>query len=330
MSNVKEIDSKESSIVEGLLNESALKHLFESLCFTDIENIRMIEVYSCNSEHTGLIVEARNKNTNDKETIIIDVVAGYPMTEQIYEAVYKKGSNCNRRIIAYTKGFADLDEYGGGDDDAIKNLVENLNGYGTNISLVKMKYDPDEGGFKYSLTEEPSGNLDYDPSDLPSEAKLKEEEFWEIYYWQQFEDAYYPLEAFTGVLHDPREYAYGWGPDGGAEFYLKWTDQGLFFEVIGGNYEIENLESVWNSRKHELQMSFPDEEMTFILKNGKLQVKVWSTPVQSLVNTTISEKKRMAGEILEKFNEFQNDIIFPTTHLKNENIEEAKEAEQLA
>ena len=335
MSKRKIIDSTKSTIIQELLKESTITDLFENLCFADIKNVKIMKSYDYNNEHVGLIVEMQKNNSDEIEKIIIDAVVGYPVIEQIYEAVYKKGSHCDKRIITYTEGFADLDTYGGRDDDVIKNLVENLNEYGTNISLVKMKYDPDEGRFKYSVTEEPSGNLDYNPTNLPTEEKLKEEEFWEVYYWQQFENGYYPWEAFTGDLHEPRKFGHVFGPDDGVEFYVKWTDQGLFFEATDQYDKIEYLESIWNSGRDELQRIFPNEEMTFIFKPGKLPkllVKIWSAPVQSLVNATTSEKKRLASEISEKFYDFIDFIIFRMNDLKHENgnVEELQEVEELA
>ena len=114
---------------------------------------------------------------------------------------------------------------------------------------------------------------------------------------------------------------------------MKWTDQGLFFEATDQNDKIEYLESIWNSGRDELQRIFPNEKMTFIFKPGKLPkllVKIWSAPVQSLVNTTILEKKRLASEISEKFYDFINFIIFPMNDLKNENADQVQEDEQVA
>jgi hypothetical protein len=332
MSKNTSIKSKEISMVHKLINETIMSGLLEKYCIDDCGAMKQVEAYECDNDHIGLIAEAKNKNTNDKEKLIIDALVGYPVAEQVFNVLYKKGSDCGKRIIVYTKGSADFYTYGGEDDDAIKNLVENLNRYGTNIFMVKMNYDSDEGRFKYMVTAKPPIILDYEPSKLPSEAKLKEEEFWGVYYWQQFEGSYYPWEAFTDYMHEPRKFGHVYGPDG-AEMYVKWTEKGLFFEAIDENDEIEYLKPIWDNRKHELQMLFPDTETTFIFKPGKLPrllVKIWSAPVQSLVNTTISEKKRLASEILEKFNNFVDFITSPLNDLKNEEVDELQEVEQLA
>jgi hypothetical protein len=322
MSNNTAKESMGISVIQKLIDENNINDLLRDIFGSSINFAKIIETYDCSNEHTGLIVEAKNKITNIKERIIIDSIIGYPVTEQIYETVYNKGSKCDKRIIIYTEGFADLDEYGGKDDDAIKNLVSNLNAYGTNIFLVRLDESKNRMSLDYLVIQEPFERPDYKITDLPTEEKLKEEEFWEVYYWQQFEDGYYPWEAFTGDLHEPRKFGHVLGPDDGVEFYVKWTDQGLFFEATDQYDKIEYLESIWDNRKHELQMLFPDTETTFIFKPGKLPkllVKIWSAPVQSLVNTTISEKKRLASEILEKFYDFVDFIIFRMNDLKHEN-----------
>jgi len=332
MSKTTTINSKEKRIIEELLNESALTELFESLVSEDIQNVEIIETYDCNNEHVGLIVEVRSKITDEIERIIIDAVIGYPATEQVYETVYKRDSNCDKRIIIYTEGLAELDTYGGENDDAIKNLVENLNTYGTNIFLGRVKNDSDKNQFIYEVTARPPESQNYKLLDLPSEAKLKEEEFWAVYYWQQFEDVYCPWKTFTGPLHEPRKFGHVYGPDG-AELYVKWTDQGLFFEAIEVNDESAYLEPIWNSRRHELQMLYPDAEMTFIMEPGKLPkliIKVWTTPVYSLVNASVSEKKRLAKEILKNFGNFIDIITDSLSDVKSENKEQFQEAEHLA
>ena len=327
MNNTRIKNSKGSSIIEGLLNESALTELFKSLGSEDIGKIKIIERYDCNDEHVGLIVEAKNKITDEKEMIIIDAVIGFPVTEQVFETVHKRGSNCDMRIIIYTEGFAGYDSYGGMDDDTIKNLVTNLNAYGTNIFLVNLVENKNKVPFDYLVIQEPFERPDYKMTELPSEAKLKEEEFWEVYYWQQFEDVYYPWKIFTGPLHEPQKFGHVYGPDG-AEFYVKWTDQGLFFEAKDATEDSECLEPIWNTRKHELQMLYPDAEMTFIMKSGKLAkliIKMWPTPIQSLVNASVSEKKRLASEILEKFGNFIDFITDPLNDMDNAKIDEVHE-----
>ena len=176
MNNTKVIDSKETSIIQGLINESVMADLLWKICNENTGKIKLIEAYECNNEHVGLIVEAKNKMTDEIERIIIDAVIGYPVTEQVYETVYKKGSSCDKRIIVYTEGFADLEAYGGMDDDAIKNLVANLNAYGTNIFLVNLVESKNRMSLDYLVIQEPFERPDYKITDLPTEEKLKEEE----------------------------------------------------------------------------------------------------------------------------------------------------------
>ncbi len=331
MNNNTAINSMGISVIQRLIDKNNINALLKELFYNNLKLVKIIETYDCNNEHTGLIVQAKNKITNKKEKIIIDAVIGYPVTEQVYETVYKKGSNCDKRIIIYTEGLADLDAYGGEDDDAIKNLVANLNGYGTNIFLVNLVESKNEVPLDYLIIQEPFERPDYKMTELPTEAKLKEEEFWDVYYWQQFEDVYYPWKAFTGYLHEPRKFGHVYGPDG-AELYVKWTDQGLFFEAIDEDDEAEYLEPIWNSRKHELQALYPDAEMTFFMeprKLPKLLVKIWPIPAQHLMDASISEKKRLAKKILEEFGKFIDFITSPLNDIDNAKIDDMNESVEL-
>ena len=331
MNNSTAINSKKSSIIEGLVNESAIAGLLENLCFEDIKKVKIIESYNCNKEHIGLFVEVNNKITDKKERIIIDAVIGYPVTEQVYETVYRKGSNCDKRILIYTKGLAKLDTYGGVDDDVVKNLVANLNGYGTNIFLARL----DKGKYKvpleYTIRAEPPENLKYSLTDLPSEVRLKEVEFWEIYYWQHMECFYRSWETFTGQIHGPIDFGHWFGL-GGVDIYAKWTEEGIFFEAKDENEESECLEPIWNTRKFDLQALYPNAEVTFFIKPGKLPkllIKFLPTSVKFLLDASVSEKKRLANEIFKEFYKFRELIEYALDDIDNAKIDEVREIEQV-
>ena len=102
MSNITAIKSKEITAIKGLTNEDNIKDLLKSFCNENINKVKTIEMYECNNEHTGIIVEARNKITDEIHKIIIDAVVGCSTLDQVHEIIYKKGSNCDKRIIIYT------------------------------------------------------------------------------------------------------------------------------------------------------------------------------------------------------------------------------------
>jgi hypothetical protein len=303
MNNSTAIDSKESTIIQELLKESTITDLFENICFANIKNVKIIETYECNSEHTGIIVEVDNKITDKTESVIIDAVVGNPVTNQIYETLYKKGSNCDKRIIIYTEGSAGLDTYNRGDAIVIQNLVENLNGFGTNIFLVKMKYDSAENRFKYSVTAKPFKFLHHRISDLPSEEELKIEEFWEFYYMLHAKNFIDPSETFTGPIDGKSEIGDVYESDKAA-VYSTWTREGLFFHAKDLNDDVDCSEDGWENRMHKLQLLFPDAEITTFMDPkffADMVIKIWQIPVQYLVDASVSEKKRMASEILEQY-----------------------------
>lgn len=332
MSNVTAIKSKEKSIIQRLINESVMINLFERICIEKVEKIKLIEAYECSNEHVGFIVEAKKKITDKQERVIIDAVIGYPVTKQVYETVYKKGLDCDKRIIIYTEGLAESFRYGGVDDDIIVNLVNNLNEYGSNIFLAKLIEGKFEVPFEYTVTAEPPENPKYNLKDLPSEARLKKEEFWEIYYWRHMECFYKPWETFTYEIHEHRDFGHWFGA-GGVDIYAKWTEEGIFFEAKDETEKSECLEPIWNTRKYDIQALFPDAEVTFFTKPGKLPkllIKFLPTSVKFLLDASISEKEHLANEIFKEFHKFMEFMEYALDDIDNGNIEEAKEAEQLA
>jgi len=331
MNNTKVIDSKETSIIQGLINESVMADLLGKICNENTGKIKLIEAYECNNEHVGLIVEAKNKMTDEIERIIIDAVIGYPVTEQVYETVYKKGAKCDKRIIIYTDGLAESFHYGGVDDDIIVNLVHNLNKYGTNIFLARLEKGNYKVLLEYTVTAEPPESLKYNLTKLPSEARLKEVEFWEVFYWRHMECFYKSWETFTGQIHGHIDFGHWFGL-GGVDIYAKWTEEGMFFEAKDETEESECLEPIWNSRKHKLQVLYPDAEVTFFMKSGKLPkllIKFLPTSVKRLMDASISEKKRLANEILVGFHKFMEFMEYALDDIDNAKIDEVNESVEL-
>lgn len=332
MNKTTAINSKESSIIEGLTNEDAIKDLLNKFCNENINKVKTIETYDCNNEHTGIIVEVNNKIIDKKERVIIDAVVGCSTLDQIHEIIYKKGSKCDKRIIIYTESLAKLNDYNRMDDFVIKNLAENLNGYGTNIYLIMLEECFYEKRFEYALQAEPPENPKYNLTDLPSEARLKEEEFWEIYYWRHMECFYKPWETFTYEIHEHRDFGHWFGA-GGVDIYAKWTEEGIFFEAKDATEDSECLEPIWSTRKYDIQALFPDAEVTFYMKPGKLPkllIKFLPTPVKFLLDASISEKERLTNEIFKEFHNFIEFMEYALDDIDNCEIDEVNDSVELA
>ena len=332
MINKEAKNSKEITVIKGLTNEVTVTELLEKFCNENINKVKTIETYDCNNEHTGIIVEARNKITDEIHRIIIDAVVGSSRLSQIHETVYRRGANCDKRIILYTESLAKRDDYDRMDDDVIKNLAANLNGYGTNIFVFILEESFHEKNLFFELMVEPLESPKYNLSDLPSEAKLKEEEFWEIYYWRHMECFYKPWETFTYEIHEHRDFGHWFGA-GGVDVYAKWTEEGIFFEAKDATENSECLDPIWNTRKYDIQALFPDAEVTFHMKPGKLPkllIKFLPTPVKFLLDASISEKENLANEIFKEFYNFMEFMEYALDDIDNCEIDRVNDSIELA
>lgn len=332
MINKEAKNSKEITVIKGLTNEVTVTELLEKFCNENINKVKTIETYDCNNEHTGIIVEARNKITDEIHRIIIDAVVGSSRLSQIHETVYRRGANCDKRIILYTESLAKRDDYDRMDDDVIKNLAANLNGYGTNIFVFILEESFHEKNLFFELMVEPLESPKYNLSDLPPESKLKEEEFWEIYYWRHMECFYKPWETFTYEIDDHRDFGHMCELTE-VDIYAKWTEEGIFFETSDATEDSECLDAIWNTRKYDLQALFPDAEITFYMKPGKLpklSIKYLPTPVKFLLDASISEKRHLADEIFKEFHNFMEFMEFELGDIDNTEIDAVNESVQLA
>lgn len=294
MSNIIINEHKVDGIIKYLSDEKSGANFLQDQEIADVESILDIREYDLDCDRKGLIIDIKGKKSIDACRVMIDVKSGLPSVEQVYDAIYTIGADCNKRILVYTDStnYGDRD-YLGADLEVVKNLLLEINCNEIELYLVKASVITDDELYIYELIDAPYGESDNFAARLPSQIEFLEEEFWQLYYL--------PLDGIIGN---------GWIPflDGflkrngiGAheglvdvDVMLKWSESGLFFHIIDDAKTRGELKCTWNDNSHILKRLFNGCKMKFnerSEKRSELVIQIWDLPIGYLVGANRHEKE---------------------------------------
>ena len=246
---------------------------------------------------------------------------GQPTVDQVYNAIYQFGADCQKRIIVFTEGnFLDDKFNPSADIDTVKCLVETMNRVALNIYLVKLVSDSTSSICDYEILAEPS-HPKFSTAECPSKEKFTEAKFWEVYFWgynniieaTPFEFGFDSKSKFSQCF-----------PIGDLELETKWTDEGAIIRIGDTSDNKYVLGDIWDDMIDEIQDMFRGCAMELLIQAGetfKLTVKVFDKPIGDLVGMPWQEKMHYAGLLWSKFIQFQGFIEKALQDLKKNSEE---------
>jgi hypothetical protein len=218
------------------------------------------------------------------------------MVDQVYNAVYKHGADCQKRLIAFQDGICcDDKENPGADVGKVKDLIENLNNYDQNINLVKITQDSTGQGLKYEILQRPDNKAKFNKEDCPTAEQFTEAEIWQIYFWPS--DHIFQEFAFQPEFDADQEYGLNF-EIGGIGIDTEWKNDGAVIIVTDNNAMGKKLEHIWETAKDEIMEMFRGCDIELLFRSGrieKLSTTVFDKPIAELTGTPWREKMHYAG-----------------------------------
>jgi hypothetical protein len=318
--------SQEKSIIanniETFINEENMRSLLEFLNIGTSRNIYIIKEISHNPINKSILIEIPDDSCTGEIPILLSVKQGQPTVDQVYNAIYQHGADCQNRIIAFTGGNCWDDKYNpSADTDTVKYLVNTMNRFDLNIYLVKMVYDSTDSICDYEILAQPDSHPKFSTAECPSKEKFTEAEFWEVYFW-----------GYNNIIEaTPFEFGFDSNsefsqcfPIGDLEIETKWTDEGAIIRIEDTSDKKYMLGGIWDDRRDEIQDMFRGCAMELLVRSGatlKLIVKVFDKPIGDLAGMPWREKMHYAGLLWSKFIQFQGFIEKSLQDLKNNSEE---------
>ena len=173
-----------TNIIETAFNEENIHSLLEALTIGTSRNIYIIKEISHNPINKSILIEIPNESCEGEIKIMLNFKQGQPTVDQVYNAIYQLGEECQKRIIMFTGGNCLDDKYNpSADVDIVKCLVDSINRFDLNIYLVQMIYDSTSSICDYEILAQPDSPPVLSKAECPSKEKFTEAEFWEVYFW---------------------------------------------------------------------------------------------------------------------------------------------------
>jgi hypothetical protein len=307
MNNLQRINTDISNNIDAFITMKNLQELLRILNIESRGSININKEITINPVTKSILIEIPKNESTDEKQILLCHRKGLPIVDQVYSAIYKEGSDCQQRIIAFTDGHCwDDHENPGADIDKVRSLIETMNEYNQNIHLVKMSHDSTGADFEYEILAHPTENPKYSKVQCPTIEQFTEAELWQIHFWPP-DDMFQEL-AFQSEFDTNREYGVyfefkGLGID------TKWDDTGALILVTDNNTKGNTLEHLWNNKKDEIMDMFRGCEILLLYSSGrieKISITVFNKPIGDLAGAMWKEKSCYAGLLYSKYMKFED------------------------
>ena len=293
------------SIIQHFEKSDAITKLIKQHNIAKIKSVENVQRYQKDENRSGLLITGIEEETGQTEKILIDFKLGEPSIEQVFDAIYEIGKDCSKRIIMFG-GVNKSDVLDPGTHEfVVESLITGMNDYPLNLYLVKLECNKLETELRsMDLASDFFHTVIFSINDLPSEERFREEEFWEVYYFEYMrgKDCSSKPE-FLGAISN--KFTYGKSNVGyPVEFAIDWFNDGAFLVVTQRNNKTDYLKEFWKTRKDELQQLSQNNETRFIYTPGKfprIASKVWNFPLKCLVSASNAEKMEFAKVLHSKF-----------------------------
>ena len=279
------------SIIQHFKKKDVITNLLLQHDIGKIKSVESVQRYKKDANRGGLIITCKEECLDQIETILIDFKLGEPCIDQVFDAIYTHGKDCSKRIIMFG-GVGENDAIGPAKDEyVVGSLITSMNEYSLNLDFVKLNCNNLDTEL-YDLLFPEQVRHESAISELPSEERFREAEFWNVYFDSLNDGFYQSWTAFEyGISNNSK---YGWILSNNAvEVKLNWTNEGVLFTVTQTRDDPDRLEIILLTKKNELRQLFPDNEMQLIYSPGKLPkitIKFWDLPLNCLISASSAEK----------------------------------------
>ena len=277
--------------------------LLEKIWTHYVENAFIDKMNVISRFENGLICAMLRNIAAQNNGVFIDFKHGEPTTDQVFDAVYGKGAKCKLKVILYDGETSEKDRKNPAADEIIvESFVDAMNSYGTNIYLAKVGFD-DDGYIECETVTAPDDIIEPSEAKIPPEDVVRENEFWDLYYWSLQECFFVAHRCLEEGLDEHWEYGIQ-GEMNNLCWSVKWDESGIFYEIRSESQENVYVKSIWASKKFDLQAIFPNYKVTYVSKPGvpsRISINASDLPVTCLLNASLSFKKDLAERILKEY-----------------------------
>ncbi len=289
-------------VIRYLMNYKNAKEFLKKLGIDDVVTVHAVQHCISDDERERFCILVQQDNLVNKTEIYVDFKPGQPSTEQVYEAIYGMGKDCQKRVIVFTNEIIP----GEGrnptvDKMPVESLIKTLNECPLDIYLVQLEgpvFPFDIYGM--DIIEKPECGPKYGP--IPSSIEFRSEEFWSIYFDWHNEGWYEPWQVFSSGFRSIEDWGHMlWTEPEVAEIPVYWNDSGVSYHVNQIQDDDDYLKKIWDLKAEELMDRYQGNvEFEFLSgRLPKITVKYSDRPVSWLITATPKERLEFAKQLHE-------------------------------
>jgi hypothetical protein len=250
-----------------------------------------------NMTRRTMIVDAFDWQSKQDKRFIIDVKIGLPCWEQIMDATFYAGADCDIRIVIFdgTKVkepgcFASYDE------DIVRNFTHINNIYGVKTYLLKAQQITgcSNNSMDFNIMAEPVILNSYSPNEHPGLEKFNWAEYWVIYY-NRDSVVHYMISGDPNRWFNFQHYE----EFNHIGFLAFWEANAFFYEIIAKSQQsIRIVESILTNFIKNDKADTYDPELVCDGQNGepyRWNLTLFNDSNEDFYKLSSEDKKRVAG-----------------------------------
>jgi len=258
-------------MIKLFADDERLKKLLAGYKIANVSEINFKKYFKKDDGRCTAIIDAQEEFFNHSTKIFIDLRIGQPSVNQVYDALYDIGGDCNIKIIIHTNGSNENDKgIPVADEYVVAPLIRELQC--NNIPIVLFSIDQD------TLTEKFDSYQDWysvnrrNACKIPTKENFMGTTFWWVYFDYYDECFYNPIAAYYGWLNR--------GGNGNYVIFLDdffygeirpiWDEKGARFEIKQSSEQDEYMKKVLDLKMPALKEKYGEDSVRFENVVGKL------------------------------------------------------------
>jgi hypothetical protein len=291
-------------MIRDLLSDSKFENFLIEKNIADVDQIFKLSHYQIGNDRAGFIAKLKEKNSDDVKKIMVDLKQGQPTVNQVYDALYEIGKDCDIRIIMHTDSHNDADKgIPTADDCIVSRLICQLQDRGINIRLYKYfeKTSNIENNELYNILGKPKIG---ERVELPTKEQFMAETFWSVYVDSINESFYDPYNEYSWPYRNTTQCGYEGYVDSvmKGEVEVFWDEKGVRYEITQKNDSDEYMKKMLDHEMDALEKRYGKGNIKFVNVVGRLPrlyIQVSNRPFSWTYSATPRELTEFGSKIHE-------------------------------
>jgi len=307
-------------LIGQIANKYFLMNFLRQHNIADVEQLQVVDHYVQGKHRAGIIVAVKECNRSEKTKVLIDLKLGEPAIEQVHDALYTTGKDCDIKIIIYSDGH-NIEDAGipSADEYVVLGLVSRLQE--DNVPIILFKINEATSALSYNDLQQKWESVDRTNTfSIPPRESFWAETFWAIYF-DSFNECFgYQKTPFDSGFRDTSEWGYLIYIDCQmeGEMAIYWDEQGVNYKIKQSDDSQEYLKRTMDVKMEDFKKRYGQNNVQFenvVGRLPRLYIKYSDKPFSWIYTATPTEITQFAKTMFEDVCELRWQIDEVVEHL---------------